>query len=435
MGRLFAVRGGFKRHRHSAPAHQEDHPMRRVAVTGIGVVSPVGIGAHTFWSALIEGRSGIGPITRFDPSPFASRIAGEVRDFDPTAFLARRDVVRTDSFIHFALAATREAVEDAKLQISAGPDRMGVAIGSAIGGMPLLEATQRTLEREGPAVVSPYALPGFLPNMAAGWISMRTGARGPIATPATACAAGSQAIGDAYRMIQRGEADVMIAGGAEALITPLVVSCFCALRALSTHNEDPQRASRPFDKERDGFVLGEGAGILVLEALERARARGAHVYAEIAGYGLAADAHHPTTPTTDGPARAMALALADAALRPDSVGYINAHGTSTPINDANETRAIKQAFGDHAGRLAVSSTKSMTGHLIGAAGPIEAIATTLALERGLVPPTINYRSPDPECDLDYVPNVARRMDLDVALSNSFAFGGVNVALLFKKAVD
>jgi 3-oxoacyl-[acyl-carrier-protein] synthase II len=431
MGRPFPVRGGLKRHRYSARAHQEDHPMRRVAVTGIGVVSPVGIGAHTFWSALIEGRSGIGPITRFDPSRFARRIAGEVRDFDPTAFLARRDVVRTDSFIHFALAATREAVEDAKLQISAEPDRIGVAI----GGMPLLEATQRTLELEGPAVVNPYALPGFLPNMAAGWISMRTGARGPIATPATACAAGSQAIGDAYRMIQRGEADVMIAGGAEALITPLVVSCFCALRALSTHNDDPQRASRPFDKERDGFVLAEGAGILVLEALERARARGAHVYAEIAGYGLAADAHHPTAPTTDGPARAMALALADAALRLDSVGYINAHGTSTPINDANETRAIKQAFGDHAGRLAVSSTKSMTGHLIGAAGAVEAIATTLALERGLVPPTINYRSPDPECDLDYVPNVARRMNLDVALSNSFAFGGVNVALLFKKAVD
>jgi 3-oxoacyl-[acyl-carrier-protein] synthase II len=409
--------------------------MRRVAVTGLGVVSPVGVGAHAFWSALIEGKSGVGPITKFDPSRFASRIAGEVRDFDPTAFLSRRDVVRTDSFIHFVLAATQEAVEDAKLQIGAEPDRVGVAIGSAIGGMPLLESTLRTLELEGPAVVSPYAMPGFLPNMAAGWVSMRTGARGPIATPATACAAGSQAIGDAFRMIQWGKADVMIAGGTEALITPLVVSCFCALRALSTHNDDPQRASRPFDKERNGFVLAEGAGIVVLEALDRARARGAHVYAEIGGYGLTADAHHPTAPTTEGPARAMALALADAALRPDAVDYINAHGTSTMINDVNETRAIKQAFGDHAGRLAVSSTKSMTGHLIGAAGAVEAIATILAVERGLVPPTINLRAPDPECDLDYVPNTARRMDVASALSNSFAFGGVNVVLLFKKAVD
>ena len=409
--------------------------MRRVAVTGLGVVSPVGVGAHAFWSALIEGKSGVGPITKFDPSRFASRIAGEVRDFDPTAFLSRRDVVRTDSFIHFVLAATQEAVEDAKLQIGAEPDRVGVAIGSAIGGMPLLESTLRTLELEGPAVVSPYAMPGFLPNMAAGWVSMRTGARGPIATPATACAAGSQAIGDAFRMIQWGAADVMIAGGTEALITPLVVSCFCALRALSTHNDDPQRASRPFDKERNGFVLAEGAGIVVLEALDRARARGAHVYAEIGGYGLTADAHHPTAPTTEGPARAMALALADAALRPDAVDYINAHGTSTMINDVNETRAIKQAFGDHAGRLAGSSTKSMTGHLIGAAGAVEAIATILAVERGLVPPTINLRAPDPECDLDYVPNTARRMDVASALSNSFAFGGVNVVLLFKKAVD
>ncbi|HET8576384.1 MAG TPA: beta-ketoacyl-ACP synthase II [Methylomirabilota bacterium] len=409
--------------------------MRRVAVTGLGVVSPVGVGTHAFWSALMEGKSGVGPITKFDPSRYASRIAAEVRDFDPAAHLARRDVVRTDSFIHFALAATQEAIEDAKLQIAAEPDRIGVAIGSAIGGMPLLESTLRTLESEGPAVVSPYAMPAFLPNMAAGWISLRTGARGPIATPATACAAGSQAIGDAFRMIQHGAADVMIAGGSEALITPLVVSCFCALRALSTRNDDPSRASRPFDKERDGFVLAEGAGVLVLEALERARARGAHIYAELAGYGLTADAHHPTAPTTEGPARAMALALADGRLRPDEVAYINAHGTSTPINDANETRAIKETFGEHAGRLAVSSTKSMTGHLIGAAGAVEAIATILAVERGHVPPTINYRTPDPECDLDYVPNSARRMDVAAALSNSFAFGGVNVALLFKNVTD
>ena len=409
--------------------------MRRVAVTGLGVVSPVGVGTHAFWNALLEGKNGIGPITKFDPSRYASRIAGEVREFDASARLSRRDVVRTDTFIHFALAAAHEAIQDAKLDIAAEPDRIGVAIGSAIGGMPLVEATLRTLDTEGPGVVSPYAMPGLLPNMAAGWVSMRTGARGPIATPATACAAGSQAIGDALRMIQRGDADAMIAGGADALISPLVVSCFCALRALSTRNDDPAGASRPFDKERDGFVLAEGSGIVILEALDRARARGAHVYAELAGYGLSADAHHPTAPTAQGPARAMRLALADGRLQPHEVAYINAHGTSTPTNDGNETRAIKQTFGDHAGRLAVSSTKSITGHLIGAAGAVEAVATVLAVERGHVPPTINYRTPDPECDLDYVPNTARRMDVAAALSNSFAFGGVNVALLFKHATD
>jgi 3-oxoacyl-[acyl-carrier-protein] synthase II len=407
--------------------------MRRVVVTGLGVVSPVGIGVDPFWEALCRGASGIGRISRFDPAPFPSQIAGEVRGFDPLAYLPRRDVVRTDPFVHYAMTAANQAVFDAKLEIAGRNDRAGVSVGSSMGGISLFVQAQETLQREGPAAVSPYALPGYLPNMAAGWISMRTGARGPIAAAATACAAGSQAIGDAFRMIQRGEADAMLAGGTDALVQPVVIACFCALRALSTRNGDPTGASRPFDRDRDGFVLAEGAGILVLEELELAQARGAHVYAELAGYGLTADAHHPTAPSQDGPARAMQLALADAGLAPGDIDYVNAHGTSTPHNDINETRAIKQAFGTHARRLAVSSTKSMTGHLNAAAGAVEAIATVLALERGLVPPTINYRTPDPECDLDYVPNEARAMPLRAAISNSFAFGGINATLAFRRA--
>lgn len=406
--------------------------MRRVVITGLGVVSPIGIGVSAFWTALRAGVSGIGRITKFDPSGFPSQIAGEVRDFDPLTFLSRRDVVRTDTFIHYALTAAFEALTDAKLTIDTRKDRVGVSIGTGMGGIPLLMAAYDTLKREGPGVLSPYAMPGTLPNMAAGWVSMRIGANGPIAAPTTACAAGSQAIGDAFRMIQRGDADAMIAGGTDALITPIVVGCFCALRALSTHNVDPPRASRPFDKERDGFVLGEGAGILVLEELEAARARGAHIYCELLGYGLTADAHHPTAATVDGPARAMALALADARLLPQEVDYVNAHGTSTPQNDLCETKALKQTFGEHARRLAISSTKSMTGHLLGAAGAVEAIVTVLSIKHSLVPPTINYRTPDPECDLDYVPNAARFMEVRVAASNSFAFGGMNTTLVFKK---
>jgi 3-oxoacyl-[acyl-carrier-protein] synthase II len=289
------------------------------------------------------------------------------------------------------------------------------------------------LQREGPEAVSAYAMPGFLPNMAAGWVSMRTGARGPIGAASTACAAGNQAIGDAFRAIQRGDADAMLAGGTDALVHPVVVASFCALRALSTRNDEPRRASRPFDKNRDGFVLAEGAGVLVLEELGVARARGAHAYAELVGYGLTADAHHPTAPSTDGPTRAMRLALADAGLAPEDVDYVNAHGTSTPHNDTNETHALKQVFGAHAGRLLVSSTKSMTGHLIGAAGAVEAIATALAVERDLIPPTINYETPDPACDLDYVPNHARRATVRAAISNAFAFGGANAILAFRKA--
>jgi 3-oxoacyl-[acyl-carrier-protein] synthase II len=407
--------------------------MRRVVITGMGVVSPVGIGLDAFWSALVRGESGVGRITRFDPAGFASRIAAEVRGFDPLAYIPRRDVVRTDPFIHFALAAAREAVANAKLDIDAQPTRVGVSVGSSMGGIGLFVAAGDTLREEGPGLVSPYAMPGYLPHMAAGWLSMRTGARGPIGCPATACAAGAQAIGDALRAIQRGEADAMLAGGTDALIQPVVVACFSALRALSVRNDDPTGASRPFDRERDGFVLGEGAGILVLEELEAARARGAHIHAELAGYGHTADAHHATAPSTDGPARAMAQALGDAGLRPADVDYINAHGTSTPHNDVNESRAIRQVFGAEADRVAVSSTKSMTGHLNGAAGAVEAIATAMAIERGIAPPTINYRTPDPECDLDYVPNRARPMPIRAAMSNSFAFGGVNAILVLRRA--
>ncbi len=406
--------------------------MRRVVVTGLGVVSPLGIGIDTLWDQLTHGVSGVRRITKFDASGLPSQIAGEVTGFDPETYLPRRDVVRTDTFIHFALTAAQQALTDAKLAPSAGDPRMGVSIGTGMGGVPLLLTTYDGLLREQMRGVNPYAMPGFLPNMAAGWVSMRVGARGPIACATTACAAGAQAIGDASRIIERGDADVMIAGGAEALITPLVIACFSALRALSTRNDAPAEASRPFDKDRDGFVLSEGAGMIVLEELERARRRGSHIYAELAGYGITSDAHHPTAPSVHGPARAMTLALADAQVDPEQVDYINAHGTSTPHNDLNETRAIKHVFGAHAYRLAVSSTKSMMGHLLGAAGAVEAVVSVLALERGMLPPTINYASPDPECDLDYVPNQARYCKIGIAMSNSFAFGGVNTSLVFKK---
>ena len=406
--------------------------MRRVVVTGLGVVSPLGIGIDTLWDQLTHGVSGVRRITKFDASGLPSQIAGEVTGFDPETYLPRRDVVRTDTFIHFALTAAQQALTDAKLAPSAGDPRMGVSIGTGMGGVPLLLTTYDGLLREQMRGVNPYAMPGFLPNMAAGWVSMRVGARGPIACATTACAAGAQAIGDASRIIERGDADVMIAGGAEALITPLVIACFSALRALSTRNDAPAEASRPFDKNRDGFVLSEGAGMIVLEELERARRRGSHIYAELAGYGITSDAHHPTAPSVHGPARAMTLALADAQVDPEQVDYINAHGTSTPHNDLNETRAIKHVFGAHAYRLAVSSTKSMMGHLLGAAGAVEAVVSVLALERGMLPPTINYASPDPECDLDYVPNQARYCNIGIAMSNSFAFGGVNTSLVFKK---
>jgi 3-oxoacyl-[acyl-carrier-protein] synthase II len=409
--------------------------MRRVVVTGMGVVSPFGVGIDAFWDGLTQGRSGVRRITRFDASSYPSQIAGEVPDFNAAAHLPRRDVVRTDAFIHFALISALAALGDSGVKIDGQNDRVGVSIGTGMGGVPLLLSSWETLRREGMAGVSAYALPGSLPNMAAGWVSLRTGARGPLFSPTTACAASSQAVGDAFRTIQRGDADVMLAGGTDSLIHPLVIAGFSAIRALSTRNDDPQRASRPFDRDRDGFVLAEGAGILVLEALEPARARGAHIYAEVLGYGLSADAHHPTASSSEGPARAMQLALTDARLSPEAVDYVNAHGTSTQLNDQHETEAIKAVFGDHARRLAVSSIKSMTGHLVGAAGGVEAIATVLALHHGVLPPTINHTTPDPACDLDYVPNQARRVPIRVAMSNSFAFGGTNAILVLGRSEE
>jgi 3-oxoacyl-[acyl-carrier-protein] synthase II len=409
--------------------------MRRVVVTGMGVVSPFGVGIDAFWDGLTQGRSGVRRITRFDASSYPSQIAGEVPDFNAAAHLPRRDVVRTDAFIHFALISALAALGDSGVKIDGQNDRVGVSIGTGMGGVPLLISSWETLRREGMAGVSAYALPGSLPNMAAGWVSLRTGARGPLFSPTTACAASTQAVGDAFRTIQRGDADVMLAGGTDSLIHPLVIAGFSAIRALSTRNDDPQRASRPFDRDRDGFVLAEGAGILVLEALEPARARGAHIYAEVLGYGLSADAHHPTASSSEGPARAMQLALADARLSPEAVDYVNAHGTSTQLNDQHETEAIKAVFGDHARRLAVSSIKSMTGHLVGAAGGVEAIATVLALHHGVLPPTINHTTPDPACDLDYVPNQARRVPIRVAMSNSFAFGGTNAILVLGRSEE
>jgi 3-oxoacyl-[acyl-carrier-protein] synthase II len=409
--------------------------MRRVVVTGMGVVSPFGVGIDAFWDGLTQGRSGVRRITRFDASSYPSQIAGEVPDFNAAAHLPRRDVVRTDAFIHFALISALAALGDSGVKIDGQNDRVGVSIGTGMGGVPLLISSWETLRREGMAGVSAYALPGSLPNMAAGWVSLRTGARGPLFSPTTACAASTQAVGDAFRTIQRGDADVMLAGGTDSLIHPLVIAGFSAIRALSTRNDDPQRASRPFDRDRDGFVLAEGAGILVLEALEPARARGAHIYAEVLGYGLSADAHHPTASSSEGPARAMQLALTDARLSPEAVDYVNAHGTSTQLNDQHETEAIKAVFGDHARRLAVSSIKSMTGHLVGAAGGVEAIATVLALHHGVLPPTINHTTPDPACDLDYVPNQARRVPIRVAMSNSFAFGGTNAILVLGRSEE
>ncbi len=409
--------------------------MRRVVVTGVGVVSPVGIGGDSFWSSLLKGVSGIERITRFDPSQHDTQIAGEVKGFDPLRYLEKKEVRKMDLFIHYAVAAALMAVEDAKLTITDNErERAGVVIGTGMGGIPLLEENAKVLLEKGPNRVGAFFIPSIITNMASGHISMRLGMKGPNSCVSTACATGNHAIGDSFEIIQRGDADLMLAGGAEAVITPLTIAGFCSMKALSTRNEAPQRASRPFDKERDGFVMGEGSGILVLEFLERARARGARIYAEIVGYGMSADAYHVTAPAPEGEGavRSMTLALQDAGLRSEEIDYINAHGTSTRYNDANETQAIKRVFGEHAYRLAVSSTKSMTGHLLGAAGGIEAVATVLSVFHDTVPPTINYEVPDPECDLDYVPNTARSLSVRAALSNSFGFGGTNATLAFRK---
>jgi 3-oxoacyl-[acyl-carrier-protein] synthase II len=408
---------------------------RRVVVTGLGALTPVGNTAEEFWTSITQGRSGIGPITRFDTTEFSTRIAGEVRNFDPLAWVDKKEARRLDPFLQYAIAGAAMAVEDAALDPSRiEATRFGVLIGSGIGGITTLLDTHQVLLSKGPDRVSPFFIPMMIVNMASGLVSMRFGAKGPNSSVATACATGNHAIGDAFKLIQRGEADVMIAGGSEAIVVPLCIAGFSSLKALSTRNDEPTRASRPFDADRDGFVCGEGAGILILEALDHAQRRDARIYAELVGYGLTGDAHHMTAPDPegDGAARAMAGALQDAGVASDAVGYINAHGTSTPYNDRFETMAIKRVFGDHAHRLAVSSTKSMTGHLLGAAGGIEAIATVLALHHGVLPPTINYETPDPECDLDYVPNQARKQDVEVAVSNAFGFGGTNATLVFRK---
>ena len=409
---------------------------RRVVVTGLGALTPIGNSAEELWAALLQGRSGIGPITKFDATGYPTRIAGEVRNFDPLAYVDKKEARRLDPYLQYAIAASSMAVADASLDpANVDAERFGVLIGSGIGGITTLLDGEEVRKTKGPDRVSPFIIPMLIVNMASGLVSMRFGAKGPNSSVVTACATGNHAIGDAYRMIRYDEADVMIAGGAEAIIVPLTIAGFCSMKAMSTRNDEPEKASRPFDADRDGFVCGEGAGIVILESLEHARRRDARIYAEVIGYGMTGDAHHMTAPDPegDGAARAMALALKTGRLAPSDVGYINAHGTSTPYNDRFETLAIKRVFGDHARKLAVSSTKSMTGHLLGAAGGVEAIATVLALHHGVLPPTINYETPDPECDLDYIPNQSRKQDVEVALSNAFGFGGTNATLAFRKA--
>jgi 3-oxoacyl-[acyl-carrier-protein] synthase II len=409
--------------------------MRRVVVTGMGIVSPLGCGVKKAWEGALEGRSCIREITRFDATGYPVRIAGEVPDYDPSGTIEKKDIKKMDRFIQFALTAAVEAFDGSGFKVTEeNAERVGVYIGAGIGGLPAIEHWLNVLKEKGPERVTPFFIPMVIINLAAGQVSIRIGAKGPNDCAVTACATGTHSIGNAFRLIQRGEADVMVAGGTEATITPLCIAGFTSMKALSTQNEDPQGASRPFDKDRDGFVCGEGAGVIVLEELESALRRGAEIYAEVAGYGTNADAYHMTAPSVDGEgaARCMGLALADAGLRPEEIDHINAHGTSTYYNDLYETKAIKTVFGDHAKKISVSSTKSMTGHLLGAAGGIEAIFTVLAIRNGKIPPTINYTTPDPECDLDYVPNAARDKKLRVALSNSFGFGGTNAVLAFKR---
>ncbi len=411
-----------------------EKPARRVVVTGLGMVTPLGTGVDKTWKAICAGESGIGRITKFDPTNYAAQIAGEVKDFDPARFIEKKEIKKMDTFIHYAVGASQLAVEDAGLKVSPEEShRAGVYIGSGIGGLGSIEHYHKVLQEKGPDRVSPFFIPMTIINLASGQVAIRLGARGPNSCAVTACATGNHCIGDAYRIIQRDEADVMVAGGAEAAITPLGVAGFASARALSFRNHEPTRASRPFDKDRDGFVLAEGAGVVVLEEMEHARRRDAKIYAEVVGYAMNSDAYHITAPPDDGEGavRCMELVIKDAGIAKTDVGYINAHGTST-MADAIETRAIKQVFGDAAYRIPVSSTKSMTGHLLGAAGGVEAIFSVLALHQGLLPPTINLDTPDPECDLDYVPHKARPAHPKVALSNSFGFGGVNACLLFRR---
>jgi 3-oxoacyl-[acyl-carrier-protein] synthase II len=408
---------------------------RRVVVTGVGLVSPVAIGTDETWQALLAGRSGAAPITLFDASRHSTRFACEVKGFDPLRWIEKKELKKVDRFIQFAIAAAEFALEDARFDVAkAEAGRVGVFIGSGIGGFATIEREHEELLKGGPRKISPFFIPAAIINLAAGWVSIRTGAKGPSSATATACTSGAHAVGDSFRLVQRGDADVMIAGGAEAAITPLGVGGFCSMRALSTRNDAPEKASRPFDRDRDGFVIGEGAGIVLLEELEHARRRGATVYAEIVGYGMSSDAYHISAPCEngEGAVRVMRAALEDAGVAPDVVDYVNVHGTSTPRGDVVETIATKAVFGDHARKLALSSTKSMTGHLLGASGGLEAGIVALAVRDQVLPPTINHENPDPECDLDCVPNVARKSEVRYAISNSFGFGGTNGALLFKR---
>jgi 3-oxoacyl-[acyl-carrier-protein] synthase II len=405
-----------------------------VAVTGVGLVSPLGIGNEDNWNALVAGKSGVGPITRFDATGFACRIAGEVKGFDPSLYVEKKEIKKMDTFIHFAMAAAKFAMEDSGLPVGDdNRERIAVVIGSGIGGLPIIEETQKNYLQKGVRVISPFFITALIANEAAGNVSIKYGLKGPNLATVTACTTGAHAVGEAYRMIQYGDADAAIAGGTESVITPLAVGGFAVMRALSTRNDDPERASRPWDRDRDGFVMGEGAGLVVLEEMEAAKKRGARIYAELVGYGLSGDAFHIAAPSEDGdgPARVMRNALLDAGIEPAEVGYINAHGTSTPMGDKVETIAIKMVFGPHAKKVPISSTKSSTGHLLGAAGGVETAICALALHHGVLPPTINYETPDPECDLDYVPNEARRARVQYALSNSFGFGGTNACLVLK----
>lgn len=412
-----------------------DYKRKRVVVTGVGAITPIGNTPDEYWEGLLSGRSGIGEISLFDASKHNCRIAGEVKNFDPHKYMDRKEAKRMDRFSQFGVSAAKQAVSDAKLIINElNAEQIGIIIGSGVGGLKVMEDQQTIYLNRGPDRCSPFMIPMMIANMAAGLTAIHTGAKGPNSCSVTACAAGSNSIGDAFRVIQNGYAQAMICGGCEAAITPLGIAGFAAARALSTRNDDPQTACRPFDKDRDGFVMGEGSGILILEELEHAKSRGAKIYAEIVGYGMTCDAYHMTSlePGGEGPARAIRLALKDGGLDPEMVSYVNAHGTSTPVNDPNETAAIKKALGEHAYKIAVSSTKSMTGHLLGGSGGIEAVATVLAIANDKIPPTMNLQNPDPECDLDYVANESRAASVQVALSNSFGFGGHNVTLAFRK---
>jgi 3-oxoacyl-[acyl-carrier-protein] synthase II len=407
----------------------------RVVVTGMGVVTSLGSDLPQFWNNLLNGKSGISSIEAFDTSEYTTKIAAEIKDFTPEAFgIDRKESRKMDRFVQFGVAASKQAVQDAGLIIgeNADPERVGVIVGSGIGGLGTWEEQHTVLMEKGPRRVSPFFIPMMIANMASGQVSMVTGAKGPNTTAVSACATGTHSIGDSFKMIQRGDADVMICGGAEATIRPIGMAGFCSMRAMSTRNDEPEKASRPFDIDRDGFVMGEGAGVMILESLDHALQRGARIYAEVIGYGMSGDAFHMTEPDPDGAARCMTQALKDAGIKPDEIQYINAHGTSTPVGDKSETTAIKKAFGDHAYKLAVSSTKSMTGHLLGAAGGVEAVIVGLTLQNGVIPPTVNLENQDPELDLDYVPNKAREADVRVALSNSFGFGGHNATIIMRK---